>query len=189
MSFMQLGRWQVYDRSGRRKYLTANERQRFHVAADRMPAPTRALCYFLSHSGCRISEALSVTRDHIDIDGGTVTVRTLKRRRLVFRAVPLPPALIAMLCALPSGDGTRLWSVHRSTAWRRVKRVMDAATIEGPMATCRGLRHGFGIKAVSCSVPPNLIARWMGHASTATTAIYMDVVGQEEREIARRMWD
>jgi integrase len=50
------------------------------------------------------------------------------------------------------------------------------------------LRHGFGIRAAGKSVPPNLIQRWMGHASGSTTAIYLDAVDSEERAIAQRMW-
>jgi integrase/recombinase XerD len=52
----------------------------------------------------------------------------------------------------------------------------------------KGLRHGFGIRAASRNIPPNLIQRWMGHASLKTTAIYLDAVGAEEREFASRMW-
>jgi integrase len=56
------------------------------------------------------------------------------------------------------------------------------------MACPKGLRHGFGIRAADRSVPANLIQRWMGHASSTTTAIYRDAVGLEERQFASRMW-
>jgi integrase/recombinase XerD len=188
MSFMQLGQWQVYDPTGRRKYLTADERRRFLHAANAMPPHTKALCYFLAYAGCRISEALGIARHQIDREAGTVTIRTLKRRKLVFRAVPVPAVVIAMLVELPASANGRLWVIHRTTAWRRVKAAMVLAAIAGPMATCRGLRHGFGIRAAASSVPPNLISKWMGHASLTTTAIYLDAVGLEERGFAERMW-
>jgi integrase len=38
------------------------------------------------------------------------------------------------------------------------------------------------------AVPLNLVQRWLGHASLTTTAIYLDALGDEEREIAARMW-
>jgi integrase len=189
MSFIQLGQWQVYDPTGRRKYLSADERRRFLAAADTLPPPTRSLCHFLAYSGCRISEALAVTRQQVDAESGTVILRTLKRRRLVFRAVPVPPSMILHLLNLPAAEGGRLWKMHRCTAWRHVKEAMTSAAIGGPMATCRGLRHGFGIRAAANAVPPSLIAKWLGHASLATTAIYLDAVGPEERAIASRMWD
>jgi integrase len=34
----------------------------------------------------------------------------------------------------------------------------------------------------------NLVQRWLGHASMNTTAIYLQAIGDEEREIAARMW-
>jgi len=59
-----------------------------------------------------------------------------------------------------------LWPWTRTHAWRRVKAVIQAAGIEaGPHATAKGLRHGYGVLAISSGVPLNLLSRWMGHAS------------------------
>lgn len=180
--------WQVYDDTGRRKYVSQNERQRFLAAAGLLPAAGATLCCTLALTGCRISEALTLARHQLDGERCVLTFRTLKRRRVAYRAVPIPESLAAQLRALPVVDGGRFWSMHRATAWRLVKATMQAAKIDGPMACCKGLRHGFGMHAASRSIPPNLIQRWMGHASGTTTAIYLDAVGVEEREFARRMW-
>jgi integrase len=141
---------------------------------------------FVEHAA--LSEALALTIHHVDADRLTLTIRTLKRRRTVFRTVPVPQALIGMLCALPLDTGGRFWPMHRATAWRTVKATMQRAGITGPMACPKGLRHGFGIRAAGHNVPTNLIQRWMGHASPTTTAIYLDAVGAEERQFASRMW-
>lgn len=180
--------WQVFDNRGVRKYLDNRERARFLAAADALDPRRRALCYVLAYTGCRISEALELAPHRIDIDSRALRFRTLKRRRLIFRVVPVPDFLIAMLRALPvSGEG-RYWPMHRSTAWRLVHAVMRRAEIAGPMATCKGLRHSFGILGASHNVVGPIIQRWMGHASLATTAIYLDAVGVEERQFAKRMW-
>jgi integrase len=181
------GQWQVYDSGGRRKYLNGSERARFLAAADQSRADARILAYVLVYTGCRISEALALGPDHHDTDALTLTFRTLKRRQLCFRTVPIPPRLSIMLKTLPAERG-RFWPMHRSTAWRHVKSMLDAAGIEGPMGCCRGLRHGFGIHAALTLVPPSLIQRWMGHALATTTAIYLDAVDAEERAFAERMW-
>lgn len=188
MSFMWNGDWQPYDEQGRRKYVNETESQRFLKAASTLPPDMRALCYMLSYTGCRISEALPLRRDQIDTEAGAVLIRTLKRRKLVFRRVPIPPMLLQMLLTLPPLEDDRLWRCHRSTAWRHVKRAMDIACVSGPQSCPKGLRHGFGIRAATGSVPPNLIQRWMGHASIETTAIYLDAVGLEERGFAERLW-
>ena len=122
-----------------------------------------------------------------------------KRRRGVFRAVPVPPALLDQLDlvhglreARRRGEGhldKRLWPWTRTHAWRRVKAVMRAAGVgDGPHATAKGLRHGYGVHAIGCGVPLNLLSRWMGHASLEVTAVYADALGAEERAIAARMW-
>jgi integrase len=115
----------------------------------------------LAYVGCRISEALALTVHHIDAERFTVTIRTLKRRKLVYRAVPVPQAMIELLRRLPVGADNRFWSMHRVTAWRVIKATMRLAGIAGPTACPKGLRHGFGIRAADRSVPTNLIQRWM----------------------------
>jgi integrase len=180
--------WQVRDPRGRRKYLNAAERQRFLAAADDEADSDRVLCRLMAFTGCRVSEALAGTREDVDAESLAVTFRTLKRRKLVFRSVPIPADLLAQLQSVPIDAAGRLWPLHRTTTWRIIKRVMDRAEIVGPMATCKGLRHGFGMHAIARGVPQHLVQRWLGHASPATTAIYLDAVGIEERQFAERMW-
>lgn len=188
MSFMQIGQWQAYDAAGRRKYVNDDERRRFLAVADYLEPEWRAFCYLLAFAGCRVSEGLSLAPHLLDLDAATITFRTLKRRHVVFRTLPAPRRLITMLLALPLQPSGRFWDAHRITAWRHVSRAMEFAGIRGPMASCKGLRHGFGLRAAAANVPPNLIAKWLGHASLSTTAIYLGAVGAEEREFAKRMW-
>jgi integrase/recombinase XerD len=65
---------------------------------------------------------------------------------------------------------------------------MAAAALQGLFATPKGVRHGFGVKAVTSKVPLNMTQKWLGHARIATTAIYTDAIGPEEQKIAERMW-
>jgi len=181
---------QLYNEHGSRKYLTAEEWHRFLRAADSTEARTRALCRTLAYTGCRISEALGLTRTRLDAATGCVVLQTLKRRKQVFRAVPIPSGLLAELEGLPvlKGDPLRLWEWCRQTGWRRVKAVMDQARVIGPQACPKGLRHGFGIAAAKENIPPGLTQRWMGHARLETTVLYQDAVGPEERAFAERLW-
>ncbi|MCK1463074.1 site-specific integrase [Bradyrhizobium sp. 2] len=153
----------------------------------------RTFCLVLAYTGCRISEALSLVSASIEIGENAVALRSLKKRKkmIVIRQVPVPAALVELIqethdLSLP---GERLWQWSRSRAWQLVKAVMAEAEITpGPHATPKGLRHGFGVHAIRSGIPLNLVQRWMGHASMATTAIYLQVIGAEEREIAERMW-
>ena len=184
----------LYTPSGRRKYLTECERARFLETAWRCPRSTlRTLALVLIHTGCRISEALALTPASIEAESGFLAFRCLKRRRktIIVREVPLPEDVLAELQHVHR-DCPReqhLWPLSRSWAWHLIKALMDDAAIpQGPHATPRGLRHGFGLHAVQSGVPLNLVQRWLGHASMTTTAIYLQAMGQEERAIAARMW-
>ena len=190
----------LYDERGERKYLTPEERERFLLVSQRFDEEVRTFCATLAYSGCRISEALALTAVRVDLDDGVLIFESLKkRRRGVYRAVPVPASLLHDLarthsldrsqqCPDDSGD-KRLWTWSRTTAWRRVRAVMTEAGLSGSSAMPKGLRHGFGIKAVASAVPLNMTQKWLGHARIATTAIYTDAVGAEERRLAARMWE
>ena len=184
---------------GLRKYVTAGEREAFLREADRADRTVRTLCMTLTYAGCRLSEALALTVDRVDLAAGVLTFESLKKRRDgVYRSIPVPPALLEALDMVHGvreqqagkrrSRGVRLWPWSRMTGWRTVHDVMVAARLEGPHASPKGLRHGFGVAAVSAGIPLNLVQKWLGHAQLTTTAIYADAVGAEEKDIARRMW-
>jgi integrase len=180
---------QAYDQNGCRKYLTVNEGKSFLRVATLLPVRERLLCEALYFTGCRISEAVALTIDDLDEAASLVRILCLKKRRkILVRRVPIPPSLMAGLLALGADSGVKLWPFSRMTAWRIVKEVMAGAGLAGIHATCKGLRHGFGVRAALAGLPVTLIQRWMGHASASTTAIYLDVKDDEERELIARTW-
>ena len=191
---------QLHDAQGKCLYVTADERVAFLAAAAKAARPARTLCGVLHTTGCRVSEALALTPEHVDLPGKAVVFETLKkRRRGVYRAVPVPPGLLDQLDlvhglreAQRRGKGHAdqpLWPWSRMTAWRRVTTVMAAADIPaGPHRSPKGLRHGYGVHAISSGVPLNMLSKWMGHATLEVTAIYANALGAEEQGIAARMW-
>jgi integrase/recombinase XerD len=184
----------LYTRAGQRKYLTSAERVRFLETTLACPRPDlRTLCLTLAYTGCRISEALELTAASIERDAGFIAIRSLKKRggAIVFREVPAPADLFVALGQVHGlvQASAQLWPLSRCRAWQLVKGIMrDADIAAGPHATPRGLRHSFGLHAIRSGVPLNLVQRWLGHASMHTTAIYLQAFGDEEREIAARMW-
>lgn len=81
-----------------------------------------------------------------------------KLRPGVYRAVPMPPALLDALDLVHElmwkrRTARRLWDVSRTTAWRWVGEVMEAADLSGPSATPKGLRHAFAIATLDKGVP------------------------------------
>ncbi|MFG1477549.1 site-specific integrase [Xanthobacter sp. V4C-4] len=185
----------LYDHAGQRKYLTAAERERFlDAAAASRDQKVHTLCLVLSHTGCRVSEALALTPAHIQRESAVVSIISLKKRgKLLVREIPIPADIIETLETIhhltDMSDDEPLWPMGRTTAWRQIKSVMTAAGITlKTAANPKGLRHGFGVRAVQVGVPLNLVQRWLGHADISTTAIYTNALGAEERELAARMW-
>src|SRR6185437_17170117 len=119
--------------------------------AERERQQVATFCCTLAYSGCRISEALALTSDRVDLHAGVLVFESLKKRRKgVFRAVPVPPYFLETLAAVHglsslhrAGETpSRLWSWSRPTGWRYVHSVMQAAGVNGLHASPKGLRHG-----------------------------------------------
>ena len=179
----------LYDGAGRRLYLTPAERRRFLAAAALQPTQIRALCLTLVYTGCRISEALALTPANLQAEDGIIAIHSLKKRQDGhIRELPIPDELAELLSGLTTHN-RRFWPIGRTTAWRQVKAVMAEAGIVGPQATPKGLRHAFAVHAVLQQVPPGILQKWMGHADLATTSIYTQICGPEERAVAARMWE
>jgi integrase len=191
--------------AGNRLYLNAEERAAFLAAARRQTARDRTLCETLHYTGCRPSELVEITPARVDLSAGTVTIRSLKKRRdasggprIVYRSVPVPPDYLDTLDTahdLRKAQKSRrqaaqpIFPLTRTRVWQIVKRVMiEAGLPDAPQRSPKGLRHGFGVHAAVSGVPLNMLQKWLGHAQLSTTAIYADAVGKEEQDIARRMW-
>ncbi|MBW7950907.1 MAG: site-specific integrase [Pseudorhodoplanes sp.] len=182
----------MYNTNGRRKYLTESETMDFVRFAKQKSKDVYAFCWLMAETGCRISEALAVTTESIDFQAGTLIIKCLKKRgKSVYREVPLSEEFLSFMKKWQKGkssSASALWTWSRMTAYRRVCEVMTEAGLTGDYATPRGLRHGFGVRAIQSGVPLNLVQRWLGHADMKTTAIYASASGPEERQIAARMW-
>ena len=117
-------------------------------------------------------------------------IRSLKKRdKREICCLPIPVFLVVgLLNITPREDRDLLWPCSRTTAWRIIKGVMQNAGISGIHATTKGLRHGFGVRGAMMRIPPNVIQQWMGPADLSTTAIYLAVKDDEERELIEKTW-
>jgi integrase len=182
----------MFDRQGSRKYLNVAERRAFVRALCNEPDALRqAFCLTLFHTGCRISEALNLMADRVDLVNKAIVFETLKRRKKgYFRAVPIPDSLVELLRQIVSQTDppARVWKFSRPTAYRLVTGWIARAGVAGGMASPKGLRHGFAVACLAQKIPLPTVQKWLGHARMETTAIYLEVSGDEERELAKRLW-
>lgn len=191
---------ELYTFKGKRKYLTVQEQQDFLAAASELErGDIRTLCMTLTYTGARISEALAISPDNIDLSAKTITLRTLKQRdKERYRDIPVPDDLLNALELVhgirklkksrSGGKTAPLWKFQRAMAGRHVSRVMTTAKIEGVHACPKGLRHAFGILMAQTTRNPRLVQKLMGHTSLETTAHYLDLVGDEARAEVMAAW-
>ena len=109
---------------GARKYLTTGERDAFLRAAEQADRQVRTLCMTLAYAGCRLSEALALTVDRVDLAAGQLVLESLKKRRSgVYRAVPVPPALLSRRST---------WCMASASC--KAAAARDGASVSGPGA-------------------------------------------------------
>lgn len=198
MELRQIDHFSLFTESGERKYLTPKERLAFANTAKIQDRETRTFCLLLNETGVRISEGLSITANSFDFETRSLVVESLKKRRGgVYRSIPLSDEFLNELNLVHelrakqksrAGRAEKLWSFTRRTGSRRIDRVMQEAGLEGDKATPKGLRHGFAVWCIMQGIPLPTVQKWLGHSSMNTTAIYLQVTGNEERELASRLW-
>ena len=88
---------QLYD-DGQHKYMTPGEHDAFLRAAEAAPREVRTFCGTLVYIGCRITEALELTANWIDLKAEVLAFESpKKRKRGVYRPMPVPPAFLDTL--------------------------------------------------------------------------------------------
>ena len=182
----------MFDRRGGRKYLNTTEREAFFTSAIiENDLERKAFCLTLYFTGCRISEARNMTVGRIDFAEKCLVFETLKRRkRGIFRAVPIPDLLLRLLGELTMDfkPSTHVWTFSRSTGYRLIKEHMRRARISGSMGCPKGLRHALAVACLGHQIPLPVVKSWLGHSRLDSTAVYLDVMGEEERKLAERLW-
>jgi integrase/recombinase XerD len=130
----------IHDAGAGGKCLTEKEHRRFLEAADPGLREGRALCHTLAWTGCRISEALALTAERIDVEQTTITFESLESARAGCSApCPSLPELATMLDLAFGVRGRRGKAARPRSgsirapppAWRRIKEVLAEADIEG----------------------------------------------------------
>jgi integrase len=143
------------------------------------------LVRFLWVTGCRITEALGVTTQDFDFGARCVRLRTLKRRREHFRALPLPNAFCGELAqwiayARP-GPGDQVFPWRRSQGTAIVTKVLLSGGVDRRRAHPHAIRHGHAFHALAHRVPVNALQAALGHAHLSTTAIYTQATAADLR--------
>lgn len=192
-------------RTGRHlpKALSVGDVQRLleaaHVGDDAVSLRDAALLELLYATGARVSEAVGLAVDDIDLDRELPVVRLFGKGRKE-RLVPLGhyareavgaylvrarPALAAR------GRGTPVLFLNsrgrplsRQSAWEAIQRAAAAAHLEARVSP-HTLRHSFATHLLEGGASIRDVQELLGHASVQTTQIYTRVTPTTLREVYR----
>ncbi|HEY9392345.1 MAG TPA: site-specific tyrosine recombinase XerD [Mycobacteriales bacterium] len=155
----------------------------------------RALLELLYGTGARISEAVGLTVDDVEVGGSTVILRGKGgRERIVplgrYAAQALDGYLVRARPALAAGGrGTpRLFlnarggPLTRQSAWAILRAAAGRAGLTGRISP-HTLRHSFATHLLDGGADVRVVQELLGHASVTTTQMYTLVTVQHLREV------
>jgi integrase/recombinase XerD len=181
------------------KAIGVGEVLRLLEAAGASPAPAglrdRALLEVLYGCGARISEAVGLDVDDVDLDAGLVRLFGKGRKE---RVVPLGSYAVAAVEAyrvrarpdlarrgrgtpalLLNARGSRL---SRQSAWSVLKAAADRAGLTARVSP-HTLRHSFATHLLEGGADVRVVQELLGHASVTTTQLYTRVTADTLREV------
>lgn len=151
---------------------------------------TRDIIALGALTGLRVSELVKIHDN--DLDPVTWTLRSTRKGGLE-HVVYLPPAA-QEIAQRRSGQGWWFPSPYRSrefpnggghvlrkSASTSISRVLRAAGITDPKITGHSLRHYYATTLLRQGVNVRVVQEMMGHASLATTQLYLEVTDEEMR--------
>ncbi len=162
----------------------------------------RALTELLYAAGLRVSEALSLDVEHLQLDAGLVrVVGKGDKERIVpvgeealawlsrYLAWPRPAWLAAGGKA--DGPGSPVFvtaqggRLARTRAWSIVKSAAVAAGLDDRVSP-HTLRHSFATHLLEGGADLRVVQELLGHATISTTQLYTHVTGERIREVYSR---
>jgi len=156
----------------------------------------RALLEILYGCGARISEAVGLDVDDLDLERGSVLLRGKGGKQ---RVVPIGSYareavgayLVRARPALATaGKGTpalllnhRGGRLSRQSAWTVLRAAAAAAGVPGEHLSPHTLRHSFATHLIDGGADVRVVQELLGHASVTTTQVYTLVTVDKLREV------
>ena len=183
-----------YPRRRRERFLTEAEFERLGCALDALEAEggasacAVAAVRLLMLTGCRKSEVLSLRWEDVALEEAELRLADSKTGA---RVVPLPPAAVELLAALPrlpgnpwvipgAKPGARLSGLDH--AWRKVRARAGLDDVR-----VHDLRHSYASRALALGENLAMIGKLLGHSHIQTTARYAHLARDTVREAAERI--
>jgi integrase/recombinase XerD len=154
----------------------------------------RALLEMLYGTGARISEAVGLDIDDLDLDGASVRLlgkggrqRVVPVGRYACEAVSAylvrgRPALVSAAGGAAAFLNSRGGRLSRQSAWFVLRRAADRAGVTVDVSP-HTLRHSFATHLLDGGADVRVVQELLGHASVTTTQVYTLVTVDKLREV------
>ena len=163
------------------------------VAAEPLGLRDRALLEFLYGTGARISEAIGLDADDLDVEDAVALLRGKGgKQRLVPIGSKAGEALSAYMVrarpALLAGAqpavflNARGGRLSRQSAWTILRVAADRAGVRADVSP-HTLRHSFATHLLDGGADVRVVQELLGHASVTTTQVYTKVTVEHLREV------
>jgi integrase/recombinase XerD len=181
------------------KAISTSDVERLLAAASAGGTPgglrDRALLEVLYGCGARISEAVGLDVDDVDLEGGAVRLlgKGRKERLVPLGSYALDAVRAYLVRARPgfaaAGVGTpalflntRGGRLSRQSAWSVLRAAAERARLTGEISP-HTLRHSFATHLLDGGADVRVVQELLGHASVTTTQIYTLVTAERLREV------
>lgn len=160
------------------RYLRREDLARLLVAAKRRGVRDHLLLALSYRLGLRVGEAIGLQAGDVDVRGGEVSVRGLKRGLVRSYSIPrdLAPLVRRWLKERGSGPGAFFTSrqgghLTRQRCWQVVKACAWEAGLD-PWIRFHTLRHSIGVHAIDGGMTTEDLKDLLRHRSLRSTEIY-----------------
>jgi site-specific recombinase XerD len=135
----------------------------------------------LTFTGCRLGEALELTKSDIDFRIRVVKIKQKKKRALYFRLVPVPVQIF--------------WDIMDRYVWRVEDKLFKISERQARNIVYKfslrylkkrirphAIRHSFAIAILEKTKNIEIVRRLLGHASYNTLRFYLDYTQKDLEE-------
>jgi len=130
----------------------------------------KMLLQFLWLTGVRVTEAISVTKQDLNFDNYTITIKWLKNRKYLTRNIPMHPRLNDMLqiytATMKAED--RIFPITKQRVGQITREIMKGNPHK--------FRHSFAVNWLKQGGNIVMLSRMLGHSNVNTTMIYLRIV-------------
>jgi len=144
------------------------------------------LLNFMWRTGARVSEAISVTPNDIELRRNVVNIRHAKggKQRRALLDEKTIKQLLRYIKKEGIGKNEPIFGIHRTQVFNIIKKY---GAMIGVNIHPHTLRHSFAIFAIRSGVDIRRLSMMLGHSSIAITQVYLQFNDDDLREAYEKM--